>query len=282
MRSSRFHAVFASLCGLLLGSAVGPFPARADVVIGFEDLTVPAAGFYNGNPGSLMPGQSVTGSWASGGVSFANWFGIDAFFGYESWAGFSFSNRSAPGPATFTNQYASYPGGGFNSATYAVAYQDTFIPFGPAITLPVATAVSGFRIANTTYTYGIMTEVDPNGFSSPLPAGEGWFATTAIGFRGGMITGSATFSLADLRSASFVGVRAGWEWFDLTPLREVDRIEFTFDGSDLGAYGLNTPAYFVMDDLTIAAVPEPGTWALLGGGVAAWGISRCRRRAVRS
>ncbi|GDX96650.1 PEP-CTERM domain protein [Planctomycetia bacterium] len=277
------RAVIVSLASLLLCAAVWPPRVRADVVIGFEDLTVPMAGFYNGNPGGLMAGHSVTGSWASGGVLFANQFGIDASYGYESWAGFSFSNVAVPGPATFTNQYASYPGGGASSATYAVAYQDTFTPFSPAVTLPVATAVSGFMIANTTYAYGVMAVVDPNGFSVPLATGTGWFATTATGFRGGIITDSATFFLADLRSASFVGVRSGWEWFDLTTLGEVDRIAFTFDGSDKHpTYGLNTPAYFAMDNLTISAVPEPGTWALLGGGVAAWGIFRCRRRGVRS
>ena len=41
----------------------------------------------------------------------------------------------------------------------------------------------------------------------------------------------------------------------------VDRIEFSFDGSDKGTFGLNTPAYFAMDDFTVTAVPEPTSLA---------------------
>ena len=284
MRSSGFHArvhaVIASLACLLLCAAVWPPRVRADVVIGFEDLTVPAAGFYNGNPGTLTPGQSVTESWTSGSVAFANTFGIDGFYGYSYWGGFSYSNEAAPGAAVFTNQYASNPGGGYNSSNYAVSYQSLFPEFLPAITLPVPTTVSGFMIANTTYAFGSMRDGD--GFSQPLAAGTGWFAATATGRLGGSITGAATFYLADLRGDTPLGIRSGWNWFDLTNLGVVDRIDFTFDGSAQSAYGLTTPTYFAMDDLTISAVPEPGTWAMLGGGVAAWGIFRCRRRGVRS
>jgi hypothetical protein len=60
----------------------------------------------------------------------------------------------------------------------------------------------------------------------------------------------------------------------------VDTIEFTFDGSDQGTFGLNTPAYFAMDDLTVTAVPEPATWALLAGGAATALLAR--RRSARA
>jgi hypothetical protein len=61
---------------------------------------------------------------------------------------------------------------------------------------------------------------------------------------------------------------AGWEWFDLSGLGAVDAIRFDFSGSDVSQWGLNTPSYFAMDNLTFAPVPEPGTWALLAGAVA--------------
>ena len=134
--------------------------------------------------------------------------------------------------------------------------------------LPVPTTVSGFQIANTTYAYGVMALTDPNGFSTPLASGTGWFAVTATGKLGTATTGSATFSLAELRGESAPGILATWAWFDLAALGTVDTIEFAFDGSDKGTFGLNTPAYFAMDDLTVTAVPEPATWALLAGGAA--------------
>jgi hypothetical protein len=81
-----------------------------------------------------------------------------------------------------------------------------------------------------------------------------------------------------LRGTSPPGVLATWTWFDLTALGTVDTITFTFDGSDQGAFGLNTPAYFAMDDLTVTAVPEPATIALLAGGGALFGWLAVRRR----
>jgi hypothetical protein len=247
-----------------LVSCAASLSARADVVVDFEDLKVPVSGHFNGDPGSLPPGQSVNTPWTSAGVSFSNTFGIDSYggFDYEYWYGFSYSNAANTTNPAFENQYASYPGGGYQSSRYAVAYAD-----GATITLPVATTVAGMWIANTTYAALTMRDGDQYGFAAPLPAG-GWFATTATGKLAGVATDTATFYLADLRGGSAPGIRATWAWFDLTALGTVDTIEFAFDGSDQGTFGLNTPAYFAMDDLTVTAVPEPATWPLLAAGAA--------------
>ena len=249
---------------MVLVSCIGALRARAEVVVDFEDLTVPVSGYFNGDPGTLSPGQSVSTPWASAGVSFANTFGIDSYggFDYQYWNGFAYSNVVDTTDPAFTNQYASFPGGGYGSSTYAVAYAD-----GATVTLPVATTVAGMRIANTTYAALTMRDGDEYGFSAPLPAG-GWFAATATGKLAGAPTGTAMFYLADLRGASPPGILATWAWFDLATLGTVDTIEFTFEGSDQGTFGLNTPAYFALDDITVTAVPEPATWVLLVGGAA--------------
>lgn len=252
-------------CLLLTGSA----PA---VVVDFEGLVVPPSGYFNGNTGTLSPGQSVSTPWTAGGVAFSNTFGVDSFggFDYPYWYGFAYSNIVNTTDPAFTNQYASYPGGGYQSSTYAVAYGDT-----SGIILPVPSSVAGFQIANTTYAALTMKNGDQYGFSAPLPPG-GWFATTATGRLGATTTGSATFYLADLRGAAPPGVLAGWSWFDLSSLGPVDRIEFSFDGSDKGIFGLNTPAYFALDDLTVTAVPEP-TVAVIVATVAIAAVVRRRR-----
>ena len=248
----------------------------AAVVVDFEGLTVPPSGFFNGNPGTLSPGQSVSTPWTAGGVAFSNTFGIDSFggFDYEWWEGFSYSNVVNTTDPAFNNQYASYPGGGYQSSTYAVPHTE-YNDYRPAVTLPVPTTVSGFRITNTTYAALTMQNGDQYGFSAPLPPG-GWFATTAIGRLGATTTGSATFYLADLRGASPPGILATWEWFDLSSLGMVDRIEFEFTGSDIGPFGLNTPRYFALDDLTVSAGPEPTFSVILASAGIALLIRRCR------
>ena len=253
-------------------------PSGLAGVIDFQDLVVPAPGYFNGDTGTLSPGQSVNQPWLSGGVSFANLFGIDSYggFNYEYWNGFAYSNVVNATDPAFTNQYASFPGGGYQSSTYAVAYvlydgdRATLSLSGPA-------SVAGFQIANTTYSALTMRDGDQYGFSAPLPPG-GWFATTATGKLGGTATGSTTFYLADLRGDSPAGILAGWEWFDLSSLGVVDSIDFAFTGSDKGTFGLNTPMYFAMDALTVNAVPEPASWSMLLVGIVATMSFRVRRR----
>lgn len=265
--SARLFVSF-PLVTLVLSAAV---VSRA-AVVDFQDLSVPPAGYFNGDPGNLVPGQSVSTPWTSAGVGFSNTFGIDGDFAFPYWFGFAYSNVVNTTDPAFTNQYASYPGGGYQSSTYAVAYAD-----GASIALPVPTTVSGVRIANTTYAALTMANGDPYGFSPALPVG-GWFATTATGKLGAVTTGSATFTLADRRGASPPGILATWAWFDLTTLGTVDRIVFSFDGSDQGTFGLNTPAYAALDDLTVATVPEPAAGLAMAAVLAAGLVLRRGRR----
>ena len=253
--------------------------AQAQVVIDFQDLplTVPQT-YDNGNPGTLSPGQFVTQPWVSGSVSFANTFGLDEYGGYTYpyWNGFSYSNVVDTTTNTFENQYASFPGGGFGgSSIYAVAYSDA-----ATLTLPQPTTVAGFRIANTTYAALTMANGDGYGFTAPLPPG-GWFRVTATGRLGSTVTGSTEYYLADLRGVSSPGILATWDWFDLSSLSIVDRIDFAFTGSDVGTFGLNTPAYFAMDNLTVASVPEPSAGTMVLSAVAAVLVVARRRRSVR-
>ena len=70
-----------------------------------------------------------------------------------------------------------------------------------------------------------------------------------------------------------------WEWVDLSSLGTVAGLEFDLSSSDTGPSGMNTPAYFAMDDLTPAsAVPIPGAVWLLGSGLI--GIICIRRKSL--
>ena len=269
-----------ALLAAVLCAALSSALAQAQVVIDFQDLPLTAPQTYhNGNPGTLSPGQSVTQPWVSGSVSFANVFGIDEYGGYTYpyWSGFAYSNVVDTTTNSFENQYASFPGGGFGgSSIYAVAYSDA-----ASLTLPQPTTVAGFRIANTTYAALTMANGDGYGFTEPLPPG-GWFLVTATGKLGGTVTGSAEYYLADLRGGSPSGILATWDWFNLSSLGTVDRVDFAFTGSDMSAFGLNTPAYFAMDNLTVASVPEPSTGTMIvSAAAAAVMVAARRRRSVR-
>ena len=238
------------ICGSLLLLVAAGGVARGDTVT-FEDLSLASNSYFNGDPGNLPNGQSVSNPIVSGGVAFSNTFSVAPDGSYTYWSGFAASSVVNTTDPNFTNQYASYPGGGYQSSTYAIAYAD-----GASFTLPAPGMVSGFEIANSTYAYLAMANGDPYGFTAPLASAQGYLIVTATGFLQGNSTGSADFYLADFGTLSSAGILAGWAWFDLTGLGTVDMVSFAFTGSDTGLYGLNTPAYFAIDDLTYGSVPE--------------------------
>jgi len=43
-----------------------------------------------------------------------------------------------------------------------------------------------------------------------------------------------------------------WQWVELSSLGEVDSLKFTLASSDVGAYGMNTPGYFCIDQVYVS------------------------------
>jgi hypothetical protein len=54
---------------------------------------------------------------------------------------------------------------------------------------------------------------------------------------------------------------------------------FALTSTDNGAFGMNTPAYFAMDNLAVVPIPEPSAAWLLAGGIGILGLA-VRRRAA--
>jgi hypothetical protein len=80
---------------------------------------------------------------------------------------------------------------------------------------------------------------------------EDWFKLNIIGLNNGTITDTVEFYLADFRSEDNAEdyLVDEWEWVDFSELGAVDKIVFSLSSSDVGQWGMNTPAYFCMDNL---------------------------------
>ena len=269
--------------------------ALADVTtIGFEDrgATLSPGSFYNGSDGA--------GGFTSGGAGFNNDY---TPFGWTGWSYSNTTNRTTPG---FGNQYSAVTGSGFNSATYGVAFASrpdnqgtpTDIYDYPVINLNALNApLTGLsaRITNTTYADLSMRTGDT--FSRKFGGASGndpdYLMLRITGYSGldksGTTTGSTDFYLADFRNSNNAldYIVEDWRLVDLAALLGAGTprsIGFQMFSSDVGDFGINTPTYFALDDLrlvTPSAVPEPGTLALAGIGLAGFGLMGMARRRGR-
>jgi hypothetical protein len=240
--------------------------ARADVV-NFEDKTFAGgAQFYNGSDGA--------GGFTSGGAFFNTSF--DPTFG--DWSGWSYSKVNDPTDPGFHNQYAAITGTGHGgSGNYGVAFDGG--TNGSYINLPDGTKPLSFYVTNTTYAYLSMMNGDQ--FARKFHAGD-FFTLQIVGYSGanltGAVTGNVNFDLARYATDNDSPINV-WTLVNLAGLGAAQSIGFTMASSDTGPFGINTPTYFAMDDLTfvgVTSVPEPSALALAAIGLVVVVVGRLR------
>jgi hypothetical protein len=259
-----------SWLGAILLVASGQLAVAAPLVVDFSDLTLAADSFFNGGP------TPNTTGWTSEGVFFGNGF-TDWGGGFTSWNGFAYSNVNDATTGDFTNQYAVVTGTAFAGSIYAVGYQGS----QAFIDLPSGYQPASVRVTNTTYAARDM--VTGSGFSRPFGPGD-FFTVTFTGYdqagATGNPTGSTTFYLANFLDGNSLIVNT-WELLDLAPLTADGlpaSIGLSWDSTDVGQFGINTPTYAVLDALTFVPVPEPATALLAAAAVGVAAAARLRRR----
>lgn len=241
----------ALMIGLVL---VAGAVAQADVVAPFDDFALA--------PGSHYAGEDMAGGFATGGLFFWNAFHDEGT--YTWWEGSAVSNETDTTTSGPTNQFSAFAGSGHESVNFGVA------TWNNSVELPIPTQVSGLYVTNTTYAALSMLLgdffVDP--FGGLDGSVEDWFMLKVTGKdTAGSVTGVVDFYLADYRFADSAEdyVVDTWEWVDLTSLgSNVSRLEFSWDASQRDDWGVLVPQYVAIDDLTVAAVPEPAGLLLLG------------------
>ena len=207
-----------------------------------------------------MPGVEI--GFTDGGAYFPSVF--DTSFGGTWLGGITYSNRSDSATLDYMNDQSAITAVGYDSSTgYAIVFQG--FGFSPYITVTDTAAagdsVLGFYITNTTYAYKTIRD----GYFSATKFGDStgdkpdWFLLTIHGYNNGqLIADSVDFYLADYRFTNNADdyIVGDWQWVDLTSLGLVDSLTFTMTSSDTaGGFGMNTPAYFAMDNFTTKAAP---------------------------
>jgi hypothetical protein len=224
--------------------------ADADIA-NFDDLGLATESYWNGSDES--------GDFASGNAYFNN--NYDSTYG--SWDGFSYSNITDTTSSGWTAQYNAITGEGQNgSANYGIGYVGWTEP--PTITLDTAGVIDGLYVTNNNYAYYSVLNGDAfaKKFGGASGDDEDWFLLTITGKDvAGIAIGTVDFYLADYRfeDNSEDYIVKTWEYVDLSSLGVVKSVEFNLSSSDVGSFGMNTPAYFALDTV----IPEPSTMALL-------------------
>lgn len=229
--------LWAALCSL-----------SAQNVATFESIQLDSASWWNGSDGS--------GGFISGGV----WFPNDYDQEWGSWSGFSVSNMQDSTTAGWSNQYSAITASGVNgSENYAVFFTsgELTMEFDDPVSL------SGFYVTNATYTYLSMKNGDDfsKKFGGPDGTDPDYFKLVVSGTDiYDEKTEAIEFYLADFTadtdSADYI--LKTWEWVDLSNLGVVKNIQFKLESSDVGDSGMNTPAYFCIDNFTVAEIVSSG------------------------
>lgn len=238
-------------CGLRIGILTLLWAAASGAaIVTFDDLPLARDSYWNGADGA--------GEFTSGGVHFANHYNAEWAF----WDGFAYSNRTDPNLTDLPAQYNAITGSGQGGSTnYGVAYVgwETL----PTLTLPTPQVLSGLYVTNNSYAYYTMLlgSAFSKKFGGSTGHDEDWLKLTITGKdAAGNITGVIDFYLADFRFADNTKdyLLDSWAFVGLRPLGEVKSLEFSLTSSDVGAFGMNTPAYFCLDSLISDPAPvEP-------------------------
>ncbi|ATG88541.1 DUF4465 domain-containing protein [Methylomonas koyamae] len=245
-------------------------------VSNFDDLNLAPNSYWAGTVDPTVPLYEPTvGSFSSGPATFNNQ--ITDWGGLTSWTGWAYSNMTDTVTAGYTNQYSTFAGqahsgANFGVGNFGVAYN--YNPGDAAISFDSPVAAQGFYVTNTTYT--ALSMLNGDSFAKKFGGASGndadWLKLSISGWNGSTETGSVDYYLADYRfgNNALDYVVNSWQWVDLSSLGSITGLKFAITSSDVGQFGMNTPAYFAMDDLSVTAVPLPAAFWLMAGALAVW------------
>ena len=149
--------------------------------------------------------------------------------------------------AGYKNQYSVYAGSGaYSSTKFAIVYGTSY--FLCDSSLYSKSNIKSMMITNSTYAYLDMK--NGSNYSKKFTTDD-WFMVTITGYYKGIRTASVDYYLADFRNGkSFIS--NSWNKVDLSSLGKVNKVTFEFNSSDIGNWGMNTPAYCCIDNIEFA------------------------------
>ncbi len=205
-------------------------------------------------PDSYWYGSDGSGGFNSSHAYFPNNYNAD----YDSFTGWAYSNMANDTTSGFSNQYSAITAAGFDTLSSGGSnYGLSYVSGASKVMFTDSSAhkVKGLYVTNSTYAALSMKYGDDYAkkFGGPDGTDPDWFKLSIWGYQDGAKTDTVEFYLADYRfeDNSKDYIVETWQWVDLSSLGEIDSLGFGLSSSDVGDYGMNTPAYFCIDNLNI-------------------------------
>ena len=211
-------------------------PLKTSYIVDFEDVIVPSKGYLD----------SIHGGFVNQGFTFENNYIFDDYYKYWYFSkGFAVSNVVNVDSAGFSNLYATYAGGGADkSKNYLLATNKA------GVKLPNTVQLVSIAITNTTYAALSMKNGDQ--FAKKFNAKDkDFFKVWVKGFSAGKVKDSVVVYLANFQNADTTQnyIQKEWKTVDLSKFSAIDSLNFKLESSDNSQWGMNTPAYFTVDNI---------------------------------
>lgn len=248
-----FNKLFQSITAVLVVNAAIGFNSGGAQTIPYAVAT------FEEYTSSLAADQVEDGSKGNTNYNFNNGLLImstswdTSFGGYFQSGGWAFSRKNyyTVEPSDFSKHlYAASAGKGYElSDVYAIGSNTAHIKLNRGV--DTAWNFFGFQLTNTTFARNSMLFGDA--FAKKFNAADrDSFVLIISGFRKGELKKSKRVMLADFRDADpgkhFI--LSNWEFVEFNEI--VDSVRFDMESSDNSSWGMNTPAYFAIDNIELS------------------------------
>ena len=141
---------------------------------------------------------------------------------------------------------------------YLVAYYSSWAMEGPSnqvmfVNKDGATAFKPFGVYVCNHPWPYYGCVHGDGSARAFEEGD-FFELKAVGVAADGTETTTSINLVEFTDGELKALN-DWTFFDLSSLGEVTSVYFTLSSTDVGAYGMNTAAYFCMDKFQVEVQP---------------------------
>ncbi len=212
------------------------FALNAQTSFDFESLAIPETGYWNGSDQSELFGDNE--------ISFYNNYNSD----WGSWSGFSFAYDTI----TSDSQYAAFANSE-EGHLFGIGYVPSDWQSGTYDNIPIVCKftktieIRSVDITNSQKTADVIINGDSD-FGDPAFSEGDYFKILIESFYNGESSGVVSFFLADYTAGNYY-VTDTWNTVNLSSLGLSDSLKFNLVSTHTGSYGMNTPAYFCIDNV---------------------------------